>query len=444
MCYGKRVIAYYEPAPPSQFSLSEERPDAMPRLPLDEEARAEFPLEMADRCVKCGLCLPHCPTYRLTGSEAESPRGRIALFQGLAEGQLDLTERGRGHLDHCLACRACERVCPADVPYGRIIDAGRRMTAPAEPAAHRRLGRLGRDGLLAHPRRLAGAMSLLRWAQRLGLPGLARRTGVARRLGLETALTELPALPPRQRWEAHYPAEGEERGRVALFLGCIARHTDAQRLRLTVRLLNRLGYAVDVPPGQNCCGALHAHAGEAEQPQRLAAENAAAFTGASTVIHLATGCGAHLAEYPERYALFEGVEVVEASRFLADAEWAAEPGELPGRVRVHQPCTARNALRDGGAAAALLQRIPGLEVAELAGNDQCCGAAGTWFLENPEWAAELRAPKVAAAADADWLATTNPGCALHLAAGGPTARVVHPVELLACAFGLVEPAAIRP
>ncbi|MGM0412962.1 MAG: (Fe-S)-binding protein [Pseudomonadota bacterium] len=407
----------------------------MPHLPLDEDARTEFPLVAADRCVKCGLCLPHCPTYRLTGSEAESPRGRIALLQGLAEGQLDLTDRGRDHLDHCLACRACERVCPADVPYGRIIDAGRRMTAPAEPAAHRRLGRLGRDGLLAHPRRLAGAMSLLRGAQRLHLPQLARRTGLARLTGLETALAELPALPRRQRWRDHYPAEGAEVGRVALFLGCIARHTDAHRLALTVGLLNRLGYAVDVPPGQNCCGALHAHAGETAMPQRLAAENAEAFAGADTVIHLATGCGAHLAEYPERYALFEGVEVVEASRFLADAEWAVEPDPLPGRVQVHQPCTARNVLRDGGAAAALLQRIPGLEVADLPGNDQCCGAAGTWFLENPEWAAQLRAPKVAAA-DADWLATTNPGCALHLAAGAPAAAVVHPVELAARAFGV--------
>ncbi|MFP4181903.1 MAG: (Fe-S)-binding protein [Thiohalospira sp.] len=416
----------------------------MAHLPLDEAARTEFPLVAADRCVKCGLCLPHCPTYRLTGSEAESPRGRIALLQGLAEGQLDLTERGRSHLDHCLACRACERVCPADVPYGRIIDAGRRMTAPAEPPRTRRLGRLGRDALLAHPRRLAGAMSLLRGAQRLRLPQLARRTGLARLAGVETALAEMPALPPRQRWQAHYPAEGEERGRVALFLGCIARHTDARRLMLAVRLLNRLGYAVDVPAGQNCCGALHAHAGESAMPQRLAAENAAAFAGAEAIVHLATGCGAHLAEYPERYAALAGVPVVEVSRFLADAEWGAEPEAVSGRVRVHQPCIARNVLRDGGAAAALLDRIPGLEVRELAGNDQCCGAAGTWFLENPEWAAELRAPKVAAAADADWLATTNPGCALHLAAGEPAAEVVHPVELAARAFGLGEAAAISP
>ncbi|MFP4696367.1 (Fe-S)-binding protein, partial [Thiohalospira sp.] len=270
------------------------------------------------------------------------------------------------------------------------------------------------------------------------------RTGLARLAGVETALAEMPALPPRQRWRDHYPAEGEERGRVALFLGCIARHTDARRLILAVRLLNRLGYAVDVPAGQNCCGALHAHAGESAMPQRLAAENAAAFAGAEAIVHLATGCGAHLAEYPERYAALEGVPVVEVSRFLADAEWGAEPEAVSGRVRVHQPCTARNVLRDGGAAAALLDRIPGLEVRELAGNDQCCGAAGTWFLENPEWAAELRAPKVAAAADADWLATTNPGCALHLAAGEPAAEVVHPVELAARAFGLGEAAAISP
>ena len=415
-----------------------DRPMNLP--PLDPAARAAFPLEAANRCVKCGLCLPHCPTYRLAGEEAESPRGRIALLQGLVEGQFALTERVRDHLDHCLHCRACERTCPADVPYGAVMDAGRRLYAPAEPRFRRYLGHLLRNGIVTRPPRLAALMTAVWLAQRGGLPTLFRRLGLARLFRVEAAMALLPPLRRPRRWKSLYPPEGANRGEVALFLGCIARHTDAALLRSAIAVLNRLGYTVHVPLAQGCCGALHAHAGDAATAEGLTAINLNTFDGYQTVVHLATGCGAQLLEgFHEN-----GPRVVELTRFLAEDDWPVAPTHLaaadgtPLRVQIHLPCTARNVLRDTTAADDLLARLPGVTTEPLPGNAFCCGAGGDKMLTAPAQAAALRGPKLAEA-DGDWLVSTNPGCALHLAAGlppGERARVTHPVALVARALGV--------
>ncbi|MFO8154459.1 MAG: (Fe-S)-binding protein [Pseudomonadota bacterium] len=410
--------------------------------PLEPLARREFPLADADRCVKCGLCLPHCPTYRLAEEEAESPRGRIALLQGLVTGALPLTERTREHLDNCLLCRACERACPADVPYGALMDAGRALYSARHP--HRRAIRW-RNQLLTHPRPLATAATLAWLAQRGGLMWLARAGRLTTLFRVEDAAALLPPLEHPRVWPRHVPARGEERGRVFLFLGCVARHTDARALRLALRVLPALGFAVDIPAGQRCCGAMDAHAGLVERASTLAAENRALFPAGATVVHLATACGAQLRETLADPVSGAAPAAVELTRFLADADWPREPATLSGpggeplQVRGHLPCSARNALRDSTAIADLMARLPGVEYAELPGNDRCCGASGTYMLDHPETARALRADKVAAA-DGDQLLTTNPGCALHLGSGlrerrgGPT--VSHPVELVARALNL--------
>ncbi len=409
--------------------------------PLDPRARDDFPLAAADRCVKCGLCLPHCPTYRLAEAEAESPRGRIALLQGLVAGDIPLTERTREHLDNCLLCRACERACPADVPYGAVMDAGRALYAAGRPD---RRAILWRNHLLTHPRRLASAVTLAWLAQRGGLVRLARAGGLTALLRIEDAAALLPALQRPRGWPRHVPAQDEERGRVTLFLGCIARHTDARALRLALRVLPALGFAVDIPVEARCCGALDAHAGLTARAATLAAENRRLFPD-GTVIHLATACGAHLRETLADPVTGEAPTVVELTRFLADIDWPVAPATLNDagggslRVRGHLPCSARNALRDDTAIRDLMARLPGVAYEELPGNDRCCGASGTYMLDHPETARTLRADKVAAA-DGGWLLTTNPGCALHLGAGlrerraGPA--VAHPVELVARALGL--------
>lgn len=372
-------------------------------------------------------------------------------MQGLAGGQLAPDEQLLAHLDNCLGCRACERACPSGVAYGTLLDATRARLAPRRRSAwHRRLlGRLG-FGLIVRPRLLGSLAAGLRAYQRSGLQRLVRASSLLRPLGLADMERRLPPLTHTSPLRRQYPAAGVERGRVALFTGCLGPALDGTTLHDAVRLLTRLGYAVDVPARQACCGALHQHAGQPEAALALARRNLDAFAGAETILYLASGCGAQLSEYAKltwppveaNAAADLAGRVREIGEFLDACDWSAVPlTPVPGTVAVHLPCTQRNVLRQPDSTGRLLRRVPELEVVPLAGNDRCCGAAGSHVLSHPAQADALRAPKLAALAERspDWLASTNLGCALHLAEGlrrqGLAPPVVHPVTLLARALG---------
>jgi glycolate oxidase iron-sulfur subunit len=412
------------------------------------EARRHV-LRDADLCVKCGLCLPHCPTYGVAKQEGESPRGRIALAQGLAEGRLAPSPGLQAHLASCLTCRACESVCPSRVPYGRLIDGARAELASLQrPGLLRRFLRwLASEGVVAHPaatRALLGSLSAMRPLVRRTL-----RAGVFGRGGARLA-RYWPAPRRFQPWAAYYPARGRRRGEVALFLGCVARVLDRQSLWDSIRVLNVLGYGVQVPAGQGCCGAIHLHDGAAAAGRRLAEANLAVFAGldVEAVVTAASGCGATLGEYAgwaglgdawrARATAFAG-RVTDISQFLAGLSWPGEISLEPfrARVAVHDPCTLRNVMRQRDGPYRLLARIPDIGVVELPDNARCCGSAGIHMLTHPRLADSLAAPKVAALAslDARILVTSNVGCALHLRAqlqdAGQAVEVLHPVSLLA-------------
>ncbi len=398
----------------------------MSNLPqLRQPGTAAFPLAAADQCVKCGLCLPHCPTYRLAGEEGESPRGRIALMQGLVTGALEPTATLTGHLDRCLSCRACEPVCPAQVPYGQLIDAAR----------HELRTRGHRDRWRA---RLLRQAAPRHWLWRMA-GWFARLT---QRLGLGSLLPQLPRLaaPGYRRGVTQKPA-GETRGRLALFLGCAADPFDARVHQAALTLLTRLGFTVDLPAAQTCCGALHWHAGDRTTARQLAHANSNAFTTDVPVLSSATGCGAHLRDYHAVLGA-AGDELAarsqDVNRFLARLDWPADVTFAPctETVAVHLPCTQRNVLRDSNSVLQLLQRIPALTVQPLLHRD-CCGAAGSYLLDQPDTARQLAAATVAAIrhSGARILLSSNFGCAMHLRAAcrraGLKIEILHPLELLA-------------
>ena len=394
-----------------------------------------FPLGDADRCVKCGLCLPHCPTYAQTGNEADSPRGRITLMQGLASGWVAPTDALQTHLDGCLSCRACEPVCPAKVPYGRLMDAGRAMLMQKVPARAWRSRMLG--AALTHTVIRRGIAMLL-WAyQRTGLQGLIRCThllGRGRIARLESLLPRID-LPLPLRVAATDSASKQ----VALFTGCVSELADRQTLQDALRVLARLNVRVRVPRAQGCCGALHQHAGDAARAAQLAQRNLQAFAGDDAVLCSASGCGASLLEYPEIVGA-EGLKfsgrVRDLSAFIVE-NWRDLPLKpLHARVALHTPCTLKNVMRQPHAARRLLEKIPGLEIIELDPRDRCCGAAGSYFVTHAEMADALLAPKLDAIQNLapDFIVSSNIGCALHLAAGarrsGLKAELLHPVSLL--------------
>ncbi len=391
-------------------------------------------LSATQQCVMCGMCVPHCPTYALSQNETDGPRGRIALLLGVAQGRLELDEATVEHLDDCLSCRACEQVCPSKVPYGQLIDAGRAHIAAIAPARSRWM-RVVRDQVLLRPARLRVLGGLTRLMQKLRLDCLLMPSSLQR-------LTRLaPPLAPAFRAIETYPVD-KPRGRVGLFIGCMGSVFEAENLRAAIIVLNAWGYEVRVPRKQGCCGAMHQHGGDPQRGQAMAAKVAQLFQALDldAVVGVSSGC---IAQLQERAGMKAGIKAFELSDFLLQQQ----PNPLPAmqplqrRVAVHLPCTQRNILRTGNSAIKLLSLIPALEVIELAGNERCCGAAGTHMLTHPTQADALSAPKIEAfrALRAAQMVSTNIGCAMHLGAGlrkvEATAEVVHPVRLLAEALG---------
>ena len=389
---------------------------------------------LTDQCVMCGLCLPHCPTYRLENVEAESPRGRIALARALTSGTLAPTPTAVAHLDHCLGCLSCQKVCPSQVHYEEILVHTRAALVDV-PRADPALPAFAR-GFLRDPRK---ATAMARWAARLQLgrwlPPLARWLPLGARWRRLAAAQ--PNLPAAARFSVPTPAT-RARGRIGLFRGCVASVYDRDTLAAAKCLLEALGYDVVETPDAACCGALERHHGDIAAAARSAAgaRNAIESTGVDTVLVAASGCHGDL----RGQVLADGrVRVEDVHSFIAADEdfTALRFRALAQRAALHLPCTQVNSVGAIAAIRSLLARIPQLTVVILPEQPRCCGAAGSYFLEQPDFAGRLRDEKLAQteALAPDLLLTTNIGCRIHLGNGlrarKTPLRVIHPLALLA-------------
>jgi len=394
---------------------------------------------MADMCVKCGLCLPHCPTYLISGLEGESPRGRIALMEGLSSGRLPAAGRTAMHLETCTGCLGCETVCPAGVPYGELIDLGRAMLRRRGHRSNRWNRVL--EALARRPRLSRALLVMLRWSRRLGAPRLAQWTGLGPDTSLGRILLRLPA-PPSHRSAGRNLEASLSGGPVMLFTGCVSSALDRQTLDDAVAVLASCGYRVEIPRAQDCCGALDLHDGRPGKASRLAEKNLAAFGAARTpVLTVASGCAATLDEYGR----LEGAQgedfrhrVNDLGSFLHERWNKTSPGLSPLAVRAAllEPCTARNNRWRKDHNADLLRRIPSLDLHVLRPGFGCCGAAGHHFITRPDQADALVAPilEQILGLDPDYVVVSNVGCALHLAGALASvdhrATVLHPISLL--------------
>lgn len=391
--------------------------------------------QKTDTCVKCGLCLPHCPTYTHTENENESPRGRIALIQAWTNHQLPITPKLIKHIDSCLQCRACEKVCPAVVPYGKLIDEFKAEIHKDNPspfavqllkklATHKKWRQRLHKGLAIYQRDTLHP--IVRWAKLPQLMGLGE---------LDRLLPRHKAITPLAHF---YPAFGDLKGDVGLFVGCMSELFDSDTLLDTIHVLTHIGYNVHLPSLQTCCGALALHDGEVEDAQKLAMQNIKAFEtdNLHAIITIASGCGSTLQEYHQ--TSFAN-KVVDISHFLAqhtvDKSLALQP--LIANVLIHSPCTLKNVMKTEKSVIKLLKQIPALTVTHLPDASQCCGSAGSYSLRHEKMAKTLLHDLLdtALTSPIDYLVSSNIGCALHLAAGlqerGQTIKVVHPITLLA-------------
>lgn len=382
-------------------------------------------------CNQCGLCLPVCPTFRLTGRETASPRGRLMAMNAIDQGLGVVDEVFDEVMSFCLQCRACEAVCPSLAPFGRAMEGTRVEIAAQLPTTGRRARRAVTGRLLGWPAVLRLLTVLASLAQTLGLrrlmPSSIRRTF--------SGLRPLPLRPPNTVGSS-YPAIGDERGTIALLAGCVMDPWFGPVRTATIEVLRRAGYRVEVPTGQTCCGALAAHDGDAAGARRFAERNLAAFANADLIVVDSAGCGAHMKEYRHWVDGGDSLErrVRDVTETVAEL---IEAGHLPtfestGRsVAVQDPCHLRHAQRIVEQPRVVL-RAAGYRTVEVDPAGLCCGAAGLYSVLRPEASAELGRRKAAQieATGTSLVSSANPGCEMQVRAhldGGH--RVGHPVEL---------------
>ena len=412
-----------------------------------------------NQCVHCGLCLAYCPTFSELGTEMDSPRGRIFTIKSLAEGRMSLTDSVAQHLSLCLDCRACETVCPAGVPYGRLIEAAKVEIERQQPGAlPRRLFRWLNFGLLlGHPRLLPLAAAGARLYQTSGLQRLVRRSGLVKLLpgtlpAWEALLPSVPSKAERTPPPRTTLADGPRRARVAMLTGCIQAVVFGAHNRATARVLARNGCDVLVPEGQRCCGALNAHGGDHARALAMARQTIDAFeaVAADFVIVNVSGCGAHMKAYghlladdpayAERAKRFAAT-VRDLAEFLAQEPLRGPLQPVTMTCTYHDPCHVVHGQKIKSEPRRLLAQIPGLRLVELPESDWCCGSAGIYNLTQPEMATRLLHRKVGHVIEtsAEAVVTANPGCILQIQAGlgahQSPVRVLHLVEILDRAYG---------
>jgi len=412
-------------------------------------------------CVHCGLCLGQCPTYSQVGDENDSPRGRIHLMRALIEGRIQPTEPVMRHLSLCLDCRACETACPSGVRYGSLIEhvrgelAGKVDGAP-KTVIDRLVDRLMND-IFPDREKMGRVMLLARLGQAAGMEEFLADSGL--RDVLPPTLARLHAMLPRlgDRLEpipARSVPAGPVRGRVAFFIGCVGESMFGPTNRATLRVLLANGVDVIAPSAQVCCGAIHHHNGNAEVARQLARRNIDVFGAledeVDAVVTNVAGCGAMLKSYTE---LLEDDEAYaeRAVRFVERVRDISEhlmtlglcPPLRPLRLRVtyHDACHLAHAQKIRQQPRDVLESIPGIELIPLPESDWCCGAAGTYNLTQPEMSDKLAERKLANIdrTGAKVVAAANAGCLLQIAQHarrtGRDLRVVHPIDLLAEAYG---------
>lgn len=404
-------------------------------------------------CIRCGYCLPTCPTYASTHLETASPRGRLALMKAAAEGELPPSPRLADEMFFCLECRACETACPAGVPFAHIMGAMREALNEQglSPTTANPVGRFALRHLLPHRGRLRRAVRLAATANKLRLPQVGRRLGLVSPVLAEQA-EALPTAPPHRVLRDRYLPAGMPKKRIALFTGCVMDAMFPETHHATARLLAAAGAEVAVLRAATCCGALHDHAGDRTGALALARRNIAAFeaSGADLLVNNAGGCGAMLKEYPRLFAdAGEGAWVERAAEFAARTKDAGEalsdlwPGGPIGRLAAsatyQDSCHLAHAQGVRAAPRALLARVDGLEVREMAHPDSCCGSAGIYSLTRPAHSAEVLDRKMGEVADTGvtTVVTANPGCLLQMRWGivrhglRERVRAVHLMDLLA-------------
>ncbi|MEC1345726.1 (Fe-S)-binding protein [Bacillus haynesii] len=428
------------------------------RKVIEQQFKQRMDEEELLNCMRCGFCLPSCPTYIESGfQESHSPRGRIALMKAVVDGTIEPDEDVERSLELCLGCRACEPVCPSGVNYGRLLEEARDIIQQNKKHAFpvKVLRRAVFKGLFPHPNRIRALTGLLGIYQRSGMQNVIRKSGLLRLLPdhlakMETVLPKVPDMKQLKMRPHLLPAIGERKKRAAFFSGCLMDTLFLDTNMATVELLQLAGCEIIIPEMQTCCGALHGHSGEKSEAILLAKRNIQAFedSNADFIVTNAGGCGAFLKEYDhllkddsewrERAASFTR-KLKDFSSVLLELNFDQQALELPQQIVTYQDsCHLRNVMKTSAEPRRLIRSIKGIEFKEMQNAESCCGSAGIYNIVESEMSMKILDTKMeaAAATRAATIVTANPGCLLQMKLGieraGLTDRVraVHLADLL--------------
>jgi glycolate oxidase iron-sulfur subunit len=452
------------------MTLSAEQPADAAATPAQPPCQTSGDRPLIDACVHCGFCLTSCPSYRVLGSEMDSPRGRIYLMKALDEGEIELNATTVSHFDTCLGCFACVTACPSGVQYDSLIEHTRnRIQAEVERPWPQRLFRQALFQLLPYPQRLRWLLRPLQVYQQSGLQGFVQRTGLTKLLGpqlsaMERLLPPLSAESFRDGLPQVIAAKGERRYRVGLILGCVQRVFNPDVNAATVEVLTANGCEVVIPPSQGCCGAVTHHQGKPSQTQALARALIDCFAehNLDAILVTASGCGHSLKLYDEilqddaayRTAAEQfAAKVKDVQEFLAEVGLTAPLSPLAEQkltVVYQDACHMLHGQRLQAQPRQLLRQIPGVELRDPLDPGLCCGSAGVYNLLQPQVAAELGRQKVEnlTAPKPDLIVSANIGCSLqirqHLDLQGKAVPVYHPMQLLAASLRCDRPLEAQP
>jgi glycolate oxidase iron-sulfur subunit len=405
------------------------------------------------QCIRCGFCLPTCPTFVLTGRERSSPRGRVALARAVHDGDLEFTKALKEESFFCLDCRACTTACPSGVRAGEVMEICRSQAHRLQPGGHLSTGfrNFILQRMMPSPERMENAMLPSRLYQRLGIQWLVRHSKLLK-LGpdwMDKAEGMMPKMekPLRTQLAEMTPARGEKRGRVGFFLGCVMTLMYPEVSRQTVRVLAQQGYDVVTPKATKCCGAPHLSEGDRQTARELALFNLDLFLEADVdyIVTDCAGCGSALKEYDELLEeLAEHDKLVSFRAKIRDiSEFFSEVGlrtegfkPVNKSVTYHEPCHLCHAQSVSSQPRELLNQIPGVEFREMKEASWCCGSAATWGLKFSRESQQVLDRKLnnVEQTGAEILVTANPGCQLQLDWGlrqrKMSQEVMHIMELL--------------
>ncbi|MGD6890207.1 (Fe-S)-binding protein [Bacillus mobilis] len=428
-----------------------------------ENIQKEFKERLSEdellNCMRCGFCLPTCPTYIQSGfKESHSPRGRIALMKAVVDGLIEPDEDVENTLNVCLGCRACEPVCPSGVNYGHlleetrdIINQNKKFSVPV-----RAVRKVVFEGLFPHQNRMRTLTGLIGFYQRSGLQTLTHKTGIMKLFPetlatMDLVLPKVPKMKAMKDRPAFLPAESTKKKQVAFFTGCLMDTMFLETNNATMKLLQLAGCDIVIPKTQSCCGALHGHAGEKSGAKELAKRNIKAFEDLNIdyIITNAGGCGAYLVDYDyllkddpkwaERAKQFVS-KIKDITAILVELDFHKRNDlRLTSQIITYQDsCHLRNVMRTSSEPRMLLEAIQGATYREMKDADRCCGSAGIYNIVHSELSMEFLDYKMDRVheTEAATIVTANPGCLLQMKLGiereglSHKMRGIHIVDLL--------------